>query len=117
MFKDLRDTFASQLLSNGIQLVYVQRQLGHSTPQVTARHYAKWCGGDEYEEPIRLRPNEIPADLLARLSDPTGDPGEDSLPITDPAHLNEFNGLPGSEGGWPLAGIPTICMVIRNAIP
>ena len=40
--KDLRDTFASQLLTCGVQLGYVSRQLGHSKPTVTADHYAKW---------------------------------------------------------------------------
>ena len=37
--KDLRDTFASQLLSAGIQLGYVSTQLGHSDVGITARHY------------------------------------------------------------------------------
>ncbi len=40
------------------------------------RYDAKWCGGDEYVEPLRPEPGEVPADLLARLqkrphSDPT----------------------------------------------
>jgi integrase len=74
--KDLRDTFASQLLSAGIQLAYVSKQLGHSDIAITAKHYGKWCGGDVYAEPARLLPGEEPADLLARLAagDPTGDP-------------------------------------------
>jgi integrase len=65
--KDLRDTFASQLLSAGIQLGYVSQQLGHADVAVTAHHYARWCGGDVYREPPRLRPGEVPADLIARL--------------------------------------------------
>ena len=76
-FKDLRDTFGSQLVSAGVPLAYVSRQLGHVDVATTARHYARWCGGDEYREPVRLLPGEIPADLLARLavaSDPTRDP-------------------------------------------
>jgi integrase len=40
--KDLRDTFASQLLTAGVQLGYVSAQLGHSNVAVTAQHYAKW---------------------------------------------------------------------------
>ena len=43
--KDLRDTFASQLITAGIQLGYVSKQLGHADLQVTAQHYARWCGG------------------------------------------------------------------------
>ena len=46
--KDLRDTFASHLLSQGIPLGYVSRQLGHSDVSVTARHYARWVGDDVY---------------------------------------------------------------------
>ena len=76
-FKDLRDTFGSQLVSAGVPLAYVSRQLGHADVAITARHYARWCGGDDYREPVRLLPGEIPADLLARLSltsDPTVTP-------------------------------------------
>jgi hypothetical protein len=35
---------------------------------VTARHYARWTGGDYYIEPEPLQPGEVPADLLARFS-------------------------------------------------
>jgi len=65
--KDLRDTYASQLLSAGVPLPYVSAQLGHSDIAVTARHYSKWCGGDGYRQPLTLREGEVPADLLARL--------------------------------------------------
>jgi len=65
--KDLRNTFASQLLTCGVQLGYVSRQLGHSKPTVTADHYAKWCGGDDYRDPLTPRDGELPADLLARI--------------------------------------------------
>lgn len=64
--KDLRDTFACYLLMAGISLGYIAEQLGHAHPQVTARHYARWVG-DDYRTPMELRPNEVPADLLARL--------------------------------------------------
>jgi integrase len=76
-FKDLRDTFGSQLVSAGVPLPYVSHQLGHADVAVTARHYARWTGGDDYREPVRLLPGELPADLLARLalkSDPTVTP-------------------------------------------
>jgi integrase len=67
--KDLRDTFASQLLTAGVQLGYVSRQLGHSDVSVTARHYARWAGGDAYRSPLDVRKDEVPADLLARLAE------------------------------------------------
>jgi len=70
--KDLRDSFASHLLSNGIQLGYVSEQLGHGNVAVTARHYARWVGGRRYQEPLVLRAGEVPADLLARLAEERG---------------------------------------------
>ena len=70
--KDLRDTFASHLLTMGINPAYVSRQLGHSDWSVTAKHYARWTGGDYYVEPQPLLPGEVPADLLARFR---ADPG------------------------------------------
>jgi hypothetical protein len=50
-----------------VQLAYVSNQLGHADVAITARHYARWCGGDEYRPPIPLADGEVPADLLARL--------------------------------------------------
>ena len=57
-----------------MQLGYVSHQLGHADVSVTARHYARWIEGDHYREPMVLRSGEVPADLLARLGDPTSDP-------------------------------------------
>ncbi|MCH7644347.1 MAG: site-specific integrase [Myxococcales bacterium] len=67
--KDLRDTFASQLLTCGIPIQYISQQLGHADIGTTQRHYAKWIGDDEYREPMRLGEGEVPADLLAQLTD------------------------------------------------
>ena len=39
---DLRDTFASQLLSANAPLLYVSQQLGHGSAAVTLKHYARW---------------------------------------------------------------------------
>ena len=64
--KDLRDTYASSLLTAGVQLGYVSSQLGYADVAVTARHYAKWIGGDVYREPFQLRPGDVPADFIAR---------------------------------------------------
>ena len=60
--KDLRDTYASQLLTAGIQL-------GHSDVSITARHYARWTGGDDYRSPLDVREGEVPADLLSLLNE------------------------------------------------
>jgi integrase len=67
--KDLRDTYASQLITCGVPLKYVSRQLGHSNTQVTERHYAKYLvdEGDDYRDPMPRLEGEVPADFLARL--------------------------------------------------
>ncbi|MEE8557196.1 MAG: hypothetical protein V3T14_04860, partial [Myxococcota bacterium] len=67
--KDLRDTFASQLLTCGVSLGYVSKQLGHARVGVTEKHYAKWIETEDegYREPMRLQEGEVPADLLSRL--------------------------------------------------
>ncbi|MFV2069466.1 MAG: hypothetical protein ACC645_21080, partial [Pirellulales bacterium] len=67
--KDLRDTYASQRLTAGVQLGYVSHQLGHSDVSVTARHYARWAGCDAYRSPLEVGEDEVPADLLARLAE------------------------------------------------
>jgi hypothetical protein len=36
---------------------------------VTARHYARWAGGNAYRSPLKAREYEVPADLLARLAE------------------------------------------------
>ena len=64
--KDLRDTYASQLITCGLQLAYISEQLGHANTDVTAKAYAKWCGAG-YRVRLNLRAGEVPADLLARL--------------------------------------------------
>lgn len=63
--KDLRDTFASVLLSSGVPIVHISKQLGHATIAMTLKSYAKWCHGDDYVDPVRLSPSQLPADLLA----------------------------------------------------
>ncbi len=86
--KDLRDTYASQLLTSGVQLGYVSAQLGHSDVAVTARHYARWVGDDVYRQPVVLELAEVPADLLAKLGEsphrpPTQEPDDRGRPTKD----------------------------------
>ncbi len=38
----LRHTFASMCLQNGLQPTWVAKTLGHTTPQVTYKHYARY---------------------------------------------------------------------------
>lgn len=66
--KDLRDTFACHLLSMGVPLGWISRQLGHANVSITARHYAQWIEPENGAwQPIVPRPGELPVDLLDRL--------------------------------------------------
>jgi len=63
-FHDLRHTFASQLLSNGTNLLYVSQQLGHANPGITMKIYAKWIPTEGQREAM----NKLPS-LSRRASD------------------------------------------------
>lgn len=65
--KDLRDTFASQLLSAGVPLGWISKRLGHAHAAVTARHYAAWVDEDGYRNPLQVAPGELPTDLFAQF--------------------------------------------------
>ena len=53
--KDLRDTYASHLLSAGVQLGYVSAQLGHADVGRDGEALRRWAGGDLYREPMQLK--------------------------------------------------------------
>jgi integrase len=40
--KSLRHTYASLMLSEGANLLYVSRQLGHASVAITEKHYTRW---------------------------------------------------------------------------
>ena len=70
--KDLRDTFASQLLSAGFPQVQIMRWMGHAPGSVSMfrKRYAKWIGGENdwsYRAPLQLEPGEVPTDIFERL--------------------------------------------------
>ena len=72
-YKDLRSTFASQLLTAGVPLAWISRALGHSSPVVTAAHYSRWLSDSEdgYRDPMVREQGEVVPDFLARLSNGT----------------------------------------------
>ena len=67
--KDLRDTFASQLLTCGVPIGWISLQLGHAEVDITSKRYARWCGGLDYREPMARRAGEVPTDFLARIGE------------------------------------------------
>ena len=76
--KDLRDIYASQLLTAGVPLAYISKQLGHANQFLTSRHYARWCRDDEDYEPMRRSAGEVWADLLAQS--PHNSPHKETRP-------------------------------------
>lgn len=62
---DLRHTFATQLLSEGADLLYVQRQLRHHSVEITQRFYSHVSAG--YRRDVR------------RLDDVVGSPSEEHV--------------------------------------
>jgi len=46
-FHDVRHTYASLLLSNGASLVYVSKQMGHSTIRITVDVYGHWIPNEK----------------------------------------------------------------------
>ncbi|MBW2396522.1 MAG: site-specific integrase [Deltaproteobacteria bacterium] len=117
-YKDLRDTYASQLLTAGVKLGHISEQLGHGNVAITARHYARWISGKGYRDPMRLCPGEVPADFLARLEtapDSHDIPMSeaDSDPTLPPAWaVNESN--PEVLGGGP-SGTRTLDPRVKSA--
>jgi hypothetical protein len=67
-YQDLRDSYAIQLITAGIQLGNVSVQPGHADVAVPAHHFARWIGGLEYREPVQLREDDVPADFIGRLA-------------------------------------------------
>ena len=101
--KDLRDSYASYLLTCGVQLGYVSAQLGHSNVATTANHYARWVGDDSYKAPLSLGPGEVPADLLSHLSDPSSDPTRltpSEAQTQDSVVSEEIDGGPSRTRTW-----------------
>ncbi len=106
--KDLRDTYASWLLTLGVPLGYVSAQLLHKNPATTGRHYARWIEEAEYRRPEPLADDEVPADLLARLegtvsrpshtvSESDGDTMEGHDEFTEV--FDDAEGIPGGPPG------------------
>jgi hypothetical protein len=92
--KDLRDTFASMLLTAGVSIQWVSKQLGHTSIGTTETHYAEYrgAGGHDfaYVEPLKFREGEVPADLLSRLDD-CAQTVHSAAPVALPSSLNPLD--------------------------
>lgn len=53
-FHDLRHTFASILIGEGLDVTYVSKQMGHASPQITLRIYADLFDPERREEAARM---------------------------------------------------------------
>jgi len=65
--KDLRDTYASTLITHGIVLRWISLQLGHGSLAVTERHYASYMLSEGYQNPWVVPKGSLPSDLFAVL--------------------------------------------------
>jgi integrase len=65
--KDLRDTYASTLITHGIVLRWISLQLGHGSLSVTERHYASYMLTEGYQNPWIVPVGCLPSDLFATL--------------------------------------------------
>jgi hypothetical protein len=77
----LRHTFASLLVAEGLDVVYVSRQLGHADPSITLKTYAKLFDRHRHTEQC---PRALEARFGLLLSDssrPRERLGEELLPV------------------------------------
>ena len=91
---DLRHTYASLLLSEGVPLVYVSQQLGHAKPTTTLKHYAKWMpsGNRRYVDVLDRESEKVWHQKLAPMTEMKGDlVGRESEVLEK---INEENGGP-----------------------
>ena len=49
-----RDTFATTLLMQGRSIFWISKQLGHSKPETTMKHYAKWQDTGNADEEAKV---------------------------------------------------------------
>jgi hypothetical protein len=78
-FHDLRHTFASILIDQGHNVVWIARQLGHANPSITLNVYAHLFAKAEHAERMRSRMEESFGSMLDR--EPDGEPEASSPPV------------------------------------
>lgn len=66
----LRHTFASILIAQGHDVVFVSRQLGHANAAITPTVYAHWFDAARHAEAARQRLSEDYRDVLRRREAP-----------------------------------------------
>jgi integrase len=77
-FHDLRHTFASLLIAQGANVVFVSRQLGHASPDITLRVYAHLF--DQAEHAQRAR-DALEASFGKMLAAPAADGGAEVVEL------------------------------------
>ena len=75
---DLRHTFASLLIAQGANVVFVSRQLGHASPDITLRVYAHLF--DQAEHAQRAR-DALEASFGATLAMPPAEEGAEVVEL------------------------------------
>jgi len=93
---DLRDTFASMLIAQGLDVVFVSRQLGHKDPTVTLRVYADLFDRARHTEIARAALDASVGGFLETAMETTG--GEERRQVS-PAPLAKVTPLLVSASG------------------
>jgi integrase len=75
--KSLRHTYASLMISEGANLLYVARQLGHASVAITEKHYTRWIpqavpAVHQLDDPVEAKSGS--KGLSARKRKPTSEP-------------------------------------------
>jgi integrase len=95
---DLRHGFASMLIAQGESVVWISRQLGHSSPSVTLNVYAHLFAGHEHAERMRSRMEKSFGDLLGEHVGEHTDPSPAvPAPPAPVAELAQLRGI-GTDG-------------------
>jgi integrase len=90
---DLRHTAASLLVAEGLNVVYVSRQLGHANPSITLTVYAHLFARSEHAERAR---SAMDAALGNKWATPDGKQGENEPPA-EPGKVAQLRGI-GADG-------------------
>jgi integrase len=88
---DLRHTFASLLIAQGADVVFVARQLGHTDPSITLKIYAHLFDAVRHSDRFRTLLDEALAPVIWANAGVTGDGSRQQTPPAEVLELSAFS--------------------------